>query len=255
MKLHDLLNIIQETANKSNLSRPFIVGGFPRDRVRGEARGISDVDLTSENGDSIDLAFACSKVIQYSYFQLYDDGHASIRTGGLQIDFSNHFIIPQIDAELNRLGINSKTPLIKEMYSRDFTINTLLQDLNFEKVFDITRQGLSDIKGNIIRCPINPELTISNDPKRILRAMRFALKFDYTIEEGLIKAIKKYKYLLQDMNIEYTKDKANELIKINPTKAIKMMIELGILNVIPMTKLISDTLVKEKLLYYAFNKK
>lgn len=252
MKLHDILSLIEKTAEQNGLSKPFIVGGTPRDRVRGEAKEINDIDITSQNGDSIDLAFACSKIIPYTYFQLFDDGHASMRIGALQIDFSNHFIIPQIDLELNRLGIKDRTPLTREMYSRDFTINTLLQDLDFERVFDITGQGIRDIKAGVIRCPVNPELTISNDPKRILRALRFALRFNYTIDSDLIKAIKKYRHLLKNASPEYVKDKANELIQLDSKKAISLMIELGLLNVIPMTKLISDKLIENKLLYYAF---
>jgi poly(A) polymerase len=221
VKLHDILSLIEKTAEDKGLSRPFIVGGTPRDRVRGEAKEINDIDLTTEGGDSVDLAFACSQLIPYTYFQLYDDGHAAIKIAGLQIDFSNHFIIPDIDAELNRIGVKEKTPLVREMYSRDFTINTLLQDLNFEKVFDITGQGVRDIRAGVIRCPINPDLTIKNDPKRILRAIRFALRFDYTIDSELIKSIKKYKHLLKDASPEYMSDKANELIKLDSEKAIK----------------------------------
>lgn len=254
MKLHDLLALIEKTATDNGLSRPFIVGGTPRDRIRGEAKEINDIDLTSQDGDSVDLAFACAEVIPYTNFQLYDDGHASMKIGALQIDFSNHFIIPTIDSELDRLGVKEKTPLMREMYSRDFTINTLLQDLAFEKVFDITAQGVRDIRAGVIRCPINPELTISHDPKRILRALRFALRFDYTIDADLVKAIKKYRHLLKDASPDYVKDKANELIKLDAKKAIKMMIEFGLLNVIPMTKLISDKLIENKLLYYAFEK-
>lgn len=255
MKLHDLLTLIEQTAEQNGLSRPFIVGGTPRDRVRGEAKEINDIDLTSQEGDSVDLAFACAETIPYNYFQLYDDGHASMQIGALQIDFSNHFIIPEIDSELNRLGIKERTPLIREMYSRDFTINTLLQDLNFEKVFDITGQGVRDLKAGVIRCPVNADLTISSDPKRMLRALRFALRFDFTIDADLIKAIKKYRHLLKDASPDYVKDKANELIQLDSKKAIKWMIELGLLSVIPMTKLISDKLIENKLLYYAFEDK
>jgi tRNA nucleotidyltransferase/poly(A) polymerase len=254
MKLRDVLNIITRTAEEYELSRPLIVGGVPRDRMRGEAKEIKDIDLTSEKGDSVKLAFVLSKKLPYTYFQLYDDGHVTIKIGQLQIDFSNHFIIPQIDAELDRLGI-AKNELTKEMYSRDFTINTLLQDLYFEKVYDITGQGVKDIKSGIIRCPINPDLTISNDPKRILRALRFSLKFNYIIDNNVVDAIVKYRYLLKNISPEYLKNKINELIEIDETKAIKMIVNLGLLEVLPMTKNISDALIKNKLLYYALGEK
>lgn len=255
LKLRELLDALSETAEKNGLSTPFIVGGVPRDRVRGLPKDINDIDLTSLNGDSIDLAFKFNEVMPADYFQLFDDGHASMKIGGLQLDFSNHFIVPQIDTELDRLAIKDRSTLVKEMYSRDFTINSLLQDLNFEKVFDITGQGIRDIHAGVIRCPINSDFTISNDPKRILRALRFALRFDYMIDIDLVKSIKKYRHLLQNASPEYVKSKANELIGIDSDKAIKMMIELGLLTVIPMTKLISDTLIESKLLYHAFENK
>ncbi len=253
MKLHEILSTIETAAKDNGLSQPFVVGGTPRDRVRGEAKEIHDIDLTSLNGDSVDLAFACSKLIPYTFFQLFDDGHAAMKIGDLQIDFSNHFIIPGIDKELDKLGIGEKTPLMQEMYSRDFTINTLLQDLSFNQIYDITKQGAKDIKAGIIRCPISPDLTIGHDPKRILRAIRFSLRFGYSIDSELVKSIKKYRYLLKNLSKDYLRDKSNELINIDADKAIKLMIEFGLLNIIPMTKLISDTLIKNKLLYYAFD--
>jgi poly(A) polymerase len=253
VKLHDILATIEKAARDNNLSTPFIVGGTPRDRVRNEAAEIHDIDLTSINGDSVDLAFACAKLIPYTFFQLFDDRHCALKIGALQIDFSNHFVIPNIDAELDRLGITEKTSLVQEMYSRDFTINTLLQDLSFDKIYDITQQGVKDIKAGVIRCPINPELTIKNDPKRILRAIRFALRFDYSIDADLVKAIKKYRHLLKELSPDYVKDKSNELLTINPKKAIQLMIEFGLLNIIPMTKAISDELIESKMLYYAFD--
>lgn len=255
MKFDELLAIIQETAIKNNLSQPFITGGAVRDRVRDEAKEVNDIDLTTSGADSLSLAFACAKVLPYNFLQLYDDGHVSIKIGGLKIDFSSHFIIPGIEDELIRLNIKDYSPLTKEMYSRDFTINTLLQDLSFEKVFDITGQAVRDIRAGIVRCPINPELTIKYDPKRILRALKFALRFNYTIDGDLIKAIKKYKHLLKNESPDYVKDKANELIMLNSKQAIKMMVELGLLTEIPMTKLISNALIENKLLYYAFEDK
>ena len=252
MKLREILDMIQRTAELNKLSTPLIVGGLVRDRVRGITKEINDIDLTSMNGDSSDLAYACAKVIPHNTLQLYDDGHLSMKLNSLQIDFSNHFIIPEIDEELDRLGIKQKTPLTREMYSRDFTINTLLQDLNFESVYDITGKGVQDIRTHIIRCPINPELTIKHDPKRIIRSLYFAVRFDYTLDADLVKAIKKYRHLLKDASDEYVKDKANKLIKLNPEKAIDLLIQLDLLTVIPMTKTISDELIKNKMLYYAF---
>ena len=252
MKLRDLLGIIQTTAQDKQLSTPYIVGGCVRDRIRGAAKDFNDIDLTTAEGDSVSLAFACADKLPYSKFDLYDDGHAAMSVNGLKIDFSNHFIIPDISKELTRLGVKDHSPLAKEMYSRDFTINTLLQDLSFTKIYDITGKGVSDIKAGIVRCPINPELTIKNDPKRILRALRFALRFGYIIDEDLVRAIKKYAPLLKTLSPDYVKDKTNELLEIDSEKTIKYMYEFGLLKVIPLTKAISNALIEQKLLYYAF---
>lgn len=252
MKLRDLLGIIQTTAQEKKLSTPYIVGGCVRDRVRGEAKEVNDIDLTTAEGDSVSLAFSCADKLDYSRFDVYDDGHIAMNVAGLKIDFSNHFIIPNIDKELDRLGVKDKSPLAKEMFSRDFTINTLLQDLSFTKIYDITGKGAADIKAGIIRCPINPELTIKNDPKRILRALRFALRFGYIIEEDLVRAIKKYAPLLKTLSPDYVKDKTNELLTIDKEKAIKYMYQFGLLKVIPLSKSITEALIDAKLLYYAF---
>jgi len=251
MKLNELLTSIQQVATNNDLSTPFIVGGTTRDRVRGLAKEVNDIDLTSQNGDSVDLAFACSRSIPHSSFQYYDDGHCSIKIGKLKIDFSNHFIIPGIEIELDRLGVKDHTPLIKEMYSRDFTINTLLQDLGFENIYDITHQGVKDIKTGIIRTPINPELTISSDPKRILRALKFALKFNYTIDEALVRAIKKYRELLKELSPEYVKDKMNEIVRLDTEKALQLLIEYGLINIVPMSEYILDKLIEKRMLFHA----
>lgn len=253
MRFHDVLEIIKQTAKDEKLSRPFIVGGTPRDRVRGVSKEVKDIDLTSENGDSVKLSFAVSKKLPYTFFQFFDDGHSCIKIGELQIDFSNHFIVPGIDAELDKLGIKNKTNLAKEMFSRDFTINTLLQNLEFNKIYDITGNGINDIKSGIIRCPIDPNIIIGSDPKRILRAIRFSLKFGYTINPDVVIAIKKHKGLLKNLSDEYVKNKANEILEINQNNGIKMLINLGLLDVIPITKTISDALIENKLLYHAFD--
>lgn len=252
MKPRELLVKINQIAKNNSLSKPFIVGGIPRDQVRGQLQEANDIDLTSERGDTIDLAFACSKVLPFKFFQLFDDRHISMIIDSIQLDFSNHFIIPTIQQELNKLHIKSPTPLIKELFSRDFTINTLLQDIETGEIYDFTKQGVKDIKAGVIRCPIDPNITIKHDPKRILRALQFALRFDYQLDDSLIKAIKKHKQLLKTINNEYVKDKANQLIKLNPDRAIEMMIEFGLLSVIPMTKTISDKLIESKMLYYSF---
>lgn len=255
MKISDILEQIELTAKKNRISRIFVCGGIPRDRVRGISKEIRDLDLTTEGGDAIKLAYALTDVLPYKFFKVFDDGHAAIDLNGLKIDFSNHFIINNIDTELNRLNIKKPTRLAKEMYSRDFTINTLLQDLDFKTIYDVTGVGVSDIKSKIIKTPIDPNITIKSDPKRIFRALNFAIRFDYEIDSGLKNAIKSNRNLLTNLSKEYCKDKANEIVKADNKRGLTMLIELGLLNVIPQTKYISDVLIDNKLLYYVYGDK
>jgi poly(A) polymerase len=253
MKLREILDTIDKVAKDRGLSQPFIVGGVPRDRVRGVAKEIDDVDLTSFAGDSQTLAYAvvASGKLPFTYFQIYDDGHAAIRINDLKIDFSSHFIIDDIDPVLKQMGVKDLTPLIRETYSRDFTINTLLQDLSLQNTYDITNKGLKDISSGLIECPIDPEITIQSDPKRMLRALRFALRFDYKIAENLGQTIKNNAHLLKTFSAEYLKDKANEIVKLDKDRGVQMLIDYGLLKYIPITKLIYNVLIEKRQLYYA----
>lgn len=242
---------IEQVAKERGHSKPYLVGGVPRDRVRGVAKEIDDLDLTTTDGDAKDLGYsvAVSGKLKHDYFQLYDDNHCAIRIGGLKIDFSSHFIIPDIDSVLKAMGITELNSLVRETYSRDFTINTLLEDLELKNTYDLTKHALVDIQNELIRCPIPADITIKNDPKRILRAVKFALRFDYKIDDELQATIKKYAYLLKEFSAEYLKDKANEIVELDKKRGIELLTELGILKHIPITKKIYDELIKQRKLY------
>lgn len=254
MNITSLLKLTDLLAEKHSLSKPYVVGGVPRDRFLGkikEPKEIKDVDLTTGNTDSIKLGQVLGSYVEGSKYRTYDDGHASVDIGGVRLDFSSHFIIPNIDNELKRLGVQDIDDMKRELYSRDFTINTLLEDLNFTNLYDITGKGIEDLKNGVIRCPINPELTIGHDPRRILRAIKFSIKYDFQIEPSLKKVMLEKKDSIKTLPPKFLQDKAQEIMLLNIDKGIAALTEYKLLPMIPLTKTMSDILIQKRKLIQA----
>lgn len=254
MKIDELLSEIETTASSNNLSKPFIVGGVPRDRVLGqigEKSEIQDVDITTGDKDAHKLAYAFNKKYPDSVYREYDDGHTSIDFLSLHMDFSSNFIAPGVEGELKRLGIKDITPMKLELYSRDFTMNTLLEDLDFTSIYDLTGEGMGDLKAGLIKTPISPTITIGVDPRRILRAIKFAIKYDFKIEEGLKAAILEHRKKIQTLTKKFVQNKATEIVLLDADKGIEMLIKFKLLPLIPLTKTLSDLLIQRRQLVRA----
>lgn len=254
MKIDDLLSKIEEVASVSKFSKPFIVGGVPRDRILGKRSGksdVKDIDLTTGSKESLALAEKISKIIPESNYRTYDDGHASIDFRGLHIDFSSNFITPGVEDEMRKSGVKDIDKMKLELYSRDFTMNTLLESLDFTSIYDLTGEGIGDIQAGIIRCPINPEITIGVDPRRILRAIKFAVRFGFKIEDKLKAAMLNNRKKIQDLPAKFVQDKMNEIVRTDDDNGIEMLIEYKILPLVPLTKTISDILIQRRQLVRA----
>ena len=248
MKVTELLKTLLYLAEANKISTPYIVGGIPRDVAFGMSKEIKDVDITTGDRNSINLALLAKDTWPEAEFRVYDDGHSSLDFANIRVDFSNNFNIPNIEDYLKKMGKKNITELDKEIYSRDFTINTLLQpmDLN-EEPLDITGKALDDIKNKILRTPINPNLTIGYDARRILRALKLSIKLDLNIEPDLQDAILKYRKNVQDLPLGSIKKIINQMLKMDAKKTINLLSEFDLLPVIPLSKLMSEELVKNKM--------
>lgn len=248
MRLSKLLGILRSVAKKNGLSKPYIVGGIPRDQAFGVPSEIKDIDITTEKGDSLTLAMATAKIFPDAHFQVFDDGHSSLQFENIQLDFSSNYNIPNIEKELKDMGVNNPTELQKEVYSRDFTINTLLQPTNLKtNPIDITGQALRDIRNKVLRTPINPELTIGHNPIRILRALKLAMKFDLKINPDLKKAIIKYRGGLSEVPTGQIKKQVNEMLDMDPRRAIELLTEYKLLPIIPLSRLLMKELSQQRM--------
>jgi len=253
MKIDDLLKEIANTAKANNLSEPFLVGGVPRDRLLGkigDKADIKDLDITTGNTDSLILSQALGRKYNNSNFRVYDDGHSSVDIGGLHIDFSSNFRAPGVEKELDRLGV-PKESMNLELYSRDFTINTLLESLDLSQVYDLTTEGVNDLKAGLIKCPIDPKITIGVDPRRIIRAIKFAVKYGFKIDDGLKQAILENRKKIQTLPKKFVQDKINEVVMIDSDKGVEYLVEYKLLPLVPLTKTLSDILIQKRQLMRA----
>jgi len=253
MNLDELLATIESVASENGLSKPLMVGGVPRDRVIGlidKKSEIRDVDITTGNKDSLKLAVLLSQKLENSRYAVYDDKHSSVDYQGLHFDFSSNFVAPDVEKELKKMG-KEISPMKLELFSRDFTINTLLETLDFSAMYDLTGEGMNDLKLKIIRCPINPEITIGIDPRRILRAIRFSMKLGFEIEDDLKTAMLNNHKKIKELPPKFVQDKATEIILMDADKGIDLLIEYKLLPLVPLSKTISDILIQKRRLIRA----
>lgn len=253
MKIDQLLAEIEAVASLNGINKPFMVGGVVRDRiigVRDDVTKINDIDLTTGRKDAIVLAKLVGEKFNI-YPRTYDDGHASLDIMGIHIDFSSNFIVPNIDAELKKNGIVTDDPMKKELYSRDFTINTLLESLDFTAIYDLTGEAIKDIKAKIIKCPIDPNITIGTDPRRILRAIRFAIKYDFAIDDKLRQAMMLNRENIKSLPEKFVRDKVSEIVRLDPDKGIDYLLDYKLLPIVPLSKSVYDILIQKRKLIKA----
>lgn len=252
MRLEELLSDITRLAREVGVSAPYIVGGFPRDRMLGLSLDkITDIDLTTGDEGSFALAIAASRKWPAARFRSYDDGHSSLGFKNIRIDFSNNFVLPGIEKELAAKGIENPTPLQKEVFSRDFTVNTLLQPLDLsESPLDVTGRAVPDAKARHLATPVRADMTIGHDPRRILRALKLSMKFGLSIDDDLEKAMLKYRGALRNMSLARIRRQVNQLLKMDARKAIEMLSEYKLLPIIPLSRLMSMELAQHRMVQH-----
>ena len=118
---------------------------------------------------------------------------------------------------------------------RDFTVNSLLKDLSTGEILDLTGMGKADIKAGIVRTPLNPDKIFTDDPLRMLRAIRFAVKYNWKLPLFMVRGLKKNASQLTNISQERIRDELNKiLVTSSPDKGIKLLKITGLLQfVIP----------------------
>jgi tRNA nucleotidyltransferase/poly(A) polymerase len=242
MTLKELLRIIEDTSAEIGIRKPYIVGGIPRDIAMSRIEALNDIDLTNGESSIGVLADAISVKLGIPV-RVLPDGHKKLRYEKFSIDFSTNQIYSNIDALLEQRGIENPNDMVRETFSRDFTINTLLVPLDFSKLIDITAMARHDLKYGIIRCPVDPTVAIINSPNRIIRAFYYAAKYNMRIDDDLKSAIKANLNLFVKIKEKYASDKLSAAIRLN-SEIVNDLIDTGVLSKIKLTKPITDELMK-----------
>lgn len=252
MRLEELLDALGQLAKKASLSEPFIVGGFPRDRALGFASSqVEDIDITTGNHDCFALALLASKQWPDAPFRSYDDGHFSLSFKNIRLDFSNNFVLPGIDVELGKRGIEKPTDLQREMFSRDFTVNTLLQPMDLTMApHDPIGKAQEDLKARRLRTPVDPELTIGHDARRILRAIKLSLQFGFVIDDDLGRAMLKYRGAVGQLPTGHVRRQVHQMFRIDSRRAIELLSEYKLLPIIPLSRLMSMEMAKHRMVQH-----
>lgn len=227
----DIFKLIRNCADELNLDA-YTVGGYVRDIFL--KRPSKDIDVVTV-GKGIDLA-------QKVHEKLGEEAHLSVfkNFGTAQIKF-NDIEVEFVGARRESYNRNSRKPIVEngslqdDQNRRDFTINAMaigLSKSNFGQLLD-PFNGISDLEHKIIRTPLDPDITYSDDPLRMMRAIRFASQLGFTIEEQSLASIAKNKERIAIISKERIADELNKII-LSPVPSVgfKLLFDTGLLHLI-----------------------
>jgi poly(A) polymerase len=228
MLKNKLFEIISETADQLN-QETYVIGGYVRDLFL--KRPSKDIDIVTL-GSGIKLAehVAGNLVPKPKVTVFKNFGTAQLRYRDFDVEF--------VGARKESYRSDSRKPAVEDgsieddQNRRDFTINALalgLNQHNFEKLTD-PFNGLEDLKSGIIRTPLDPSVTFSDDPLRMMRAIRFSTQLGFEIEIKTLQAISVNKERIKIVSEERISDELNKIILSPvPSAGFKLMEETGLL--------------------------
>lgn len=230
-----------EVQQKIGAAKPYICGGTPRDRFMGRLDNISDLDICTgdKTVDYLSQEFDIELRKQYDVTRkTMEDGHSTIFVGDLKMDFSSNFVVPGIDAMLIHKGITKPTDLQREMFSRDFTCNTLLLEFDLKTMHDPTGRGYQDIKDKKIRTCLDPKTTLTSNRNRVIRAVYLSAKLGFDIDDGIVNFVRQNPESVKISTDKAMSEKLTEAFKKDPDRAAHALTQLGLWNYIPIPEAI-----------------
>ena len=224
---HPIFNIIAEAAEELNVNA-YAIGGFVRDIILN--RPSKDIDVVAI-GSGIELAKLVAKKIgkntKVTVFKNF--GTAMLLYKEYEVEF--------VGARKESYDRGSRKPIIEDgtleddQNRRDFTINALAISLNKNTLGELLDpfDGLKDIENKTLKTPLDPDITYSDDPLRMMRAVRFATQLNFNIDDASLKSIAKNKERIQIVSKERIIVELNKIILCpTPSVGFKILFDTGI---------------------------
>jgi len=228
---HKVFGVVAQVAAETGV-KAYVVGGYVRDIFL--KRPSKDVDFTVI-GDGIDFAQAVAKKLgDNSDVHVFKNfGTAMIKNEDWDIEF--------VGARKESYQSESRKPLVSpgsfedDLSRRDFTINTLAISMNaddYGQLIDFYN-GLQDLNDGIIKTPLAPGITFSDDPLRMMRAIRFASQLNFTLHPETLQGIKDNAHRIEIVSMERVSDEINKIIlSPKPSIGFGLMFDTGLLQLV-----------------------
>ena len=220
---------VQKAADELSLET-YVIGGYVRDTFLDRQRG-HDIDIVTV-GNGISLAKKVAEILpgknNIQVFKNY--GTAMIKWQNIQLEF--------VGARKESYDHESRNPLVEngsledDQNRRDFTVNTLAIKLNKEGFGSLLDpfNGMEDLNAKVLRTPLDPDITYSDDPLRMLRAVRFATQLDFIIDKASLLSIKKNKTRIDILSKERIIEEVHKILACQmPSTGLLLLDKLGLL--------------------------
>ena len=211
----------------------YVIGGFVRDLLL-KRDFKKDIDIVAV-GSGIELALKVSELLpkkpKVQVFKTY--GTAMLRFEDTEIEF--------VGARKESYHFDSRNPVVEngtledDQNRRDFTINALALSLNSKTFGDLSDpfDGLADLENKVIKTPLDPDITFSDDPLRMLRGIRFANQLNFEIEENSLKSIAKNAERIKIISGERIVEELNKILSTEkPSIGFLLLFKTGLLDII-----------------------
>jgi len=229
---HKIFEVISRASAELNV-KTYVIGGFVRDLLLNRDSK-KDIDIVAV-GSGIELALKVSELLpknpKVQVFKNY--GTAMLRFQDIDIEF--------VGARKESYELTSRNPIVEngtledDQNRRDFTINALALSLNANDLGDLSDpfNGLDDLEAKTIKTPLNPDITYSDDPLRMMRGIRFAAQLDFKIEEDSLAAIKRNAERIKIISGERIVEELNKILATDkPSTGFLLLYKTGLLDLI-----------------------
>jgi poly(A) polymerase len=228
---HPIFQIISDASDEM-MCDSYVIGGYVRDKLLH--RSSKDIDIMVVGSGIVLAQKVAAKWKRHATLSIFKTfGTAQLKAGNTEIEF--------VGARRESYSKESRKPVVEDgtleddQCRRDFTINTLAISLtkrNFGELLD-PFHGIDDLTSKIIRTPLDPDITFSDDPLRMLRAIRFATQLEFEIEDKTFESIQRNCQRIEIISAERIADELNKMMEApRPSIGFFLLDQSGLLSLI-----------------------